>query len=129
MSSPSQHEGPAGALKNVAANLLAAGETRLALLGNEIEVEKLRALRILVCTQALMFCLGLTIVLAAFLTIYAFNWPPVLVFSALTALFFIASVFFYGRLTRAAVQPQPLFAASLAELQEDLRQLKATTQL
>ena len=125
MSQPGHQEGLVGALRSVTATLLATGQARLALLGNEIEVEKLRAFRVLVLTQALMLCLGLTVVLATFLVIFVLNWPPALVLSALAALFFIASGFFCWRLTRAARQPQPLFAASLAEMQEDLRQLKS----
>ena len=52
------------AVVNLATTLLASARTRLELLSNEIEEEKLRAMRLLVAAQSMLFCLGLAIVLA-----------------------------------------------------------------
>ena len=58
------------ALKNIGATLLASGQTRLALLANEIEEEKLRALRILLMVLGTVFFLGAgALVLILFLTV------------------------------------------------------------
>jgi uncharacterized membrane protein YqjE len=43
------------------------------------------------------------------------------------ALFWVVSVYFVIRLRQADKKTEPLFGASLAELQEDLRQLKAAS--
>mgnify|MGYP000893412103 CR=1 FL=1 len=45
------------ATRNGVATLLSAGRTRLELLGNEIREEKLRAVRLLLLSQVVAFCL------------------------------------------------------------------------
>jgi len=52
------------ALKGIAATLLASGKTRLELLGNEIEEEKLRAIQLLLMAQSMVFCFGVGVILA-----------------------------------------------------------------
>lgn len=114
-----------GVLKNGAALLLDAGQTRLALLANEIEVEKLRAFRLLLLAQALMFCLGLALVFAASLTVLLLWEHKTVVVAGLVATFSIASWFFYHRLVCVANEAPALFDVTLAELQKDVQQLKA----
>ena len=52
------------ALKGIAATLLASGKTRLELIGNEIEEEKLRAMQLLLMAQGMAFCFGVGVILA-----------------------------------------------------------------
>jgi uncharacterized membrane protein YqjE len=113
------------ALKNIATTLLAGGKTRLELLGNEIEEEKRRAVYLFVMAQAMLFCCGIGVLLAVALLTALFWDNRLLVLGTATALFLVLAVIFYGRVTRATQRPEGIFAASIAELQEDLRQLKA----
>ena len=125
----SDHPGARGglfaALKNMAATLLAGGKTRLELLANEIEEEKRRAVHMFVMAQAMLFCAGVAIVLGVALLCAVFWDSRLLVLGASAAILLTLAGFFYAQLKRAAQQPDQVFAATLAELQEDLRQLKA----
>ena len=61
--SAGQNAGLFAALKNIAATLLATGRTRFELLSTELEEEKLRAIRLLIMAQAMVFCLGVATLL------------------------------------------------------------------
>ncbi len=113
------------ALKGVAATLLAGGKTRLELLANEIEEEKLRAVHLVLVAQGMVFCFGVgTLLAVALLT--ALFWDNKLIVLGLSAGFFLVlGAIFYVLFKRATHRPGRVFAASIAELQEDLRQLKA----
>lgn len=114
------------ALKNVCAILLATGKTRLELLSNEFEEEKLRAAHLLLVILALAFCLCAgTLIAVLFLT--ALFWDDrLVVLGASGLLFLVLGGVFVGLFKRLVQRPEKMFAASIAELQEDLRQLKAT---
>lgn len=127
MGSQAGGEGLFASLKNLAATLVAMGHTRLELIGNEIEAEKLRALRILLILQALVFCVSLGILLALVL-IALLLWDQRVTVIAVFAVFFLGTAsFLFLALRRNLRRPEPVFAATLAELQEDLRQLKAAS--
>lgn len=115
------------ALKNIAATLLDSVQTRLALLVNEIQVEKRQALQQLWCALALLFCLGLGLLLAVTLAVLLWWDQRILVLGLFSVLFLGLAGYFYAALRRNDAASAPLFAASLAELQEDLRQLKKAT--
>ena len=125
--SGNQRRGVVPSLKNAAATLLTTGKTRLELLGNEIEAEKLRAVRLLLLAQAMMFCIGVGILLAVALLMTVFWDNRLLVLGLSCAVFLALGGLAYGYFTRAA-QRSPedaVFADSIAELREDLRQLQA----
>ena len=123
--SPDGREGLFGSLKGVGATLLAMGQTRLELLGNEIEVQKIQVLRMLLLAQALLFCAGVGLVLlVVLLALLAWEQRLALV-AVLTVVFLGAAAGFYRALMRIVNAPEPAFAATLAELQEDIRKLKA----
>jgi len=114
-------------VKNLAATLVAIGRTRLELLGNEIAVEKRRFLGLLLLSQALMFCLALGVMLLVALVAFLF-WDQRLLVVAIMATFFLGLAgYFYMAVQRLLHPPEPVFASSLAELEEDLRQLKAAS--
>lgn len=119
------HSGLFPALKNLAATLLASGRTRLDLLANEFEEEKLRAVRLLLLTQGAMFCLGVATLLGIGLLTLLFREHAALIVGASAALFLVLTALLYLAVRRASHRPQRAFGASLAELEEDLRQLKA----
>ncbi|MBI4742680.1 MAG: phage holin family protein [Betaproteobacteria bacterium] len=112
-------------LKGVAAALVSTGRTRLELLGNEIEEEKLRALRLLLTALAMVFCVGVGVLLAvAFFAVVFWEYRG-FVIGGFAALFIVLGAFFFRAMKQAAQRSEPLFASSLSELEEDLRQLKA----
>lgn len=114
-----------GSLKLIAATLIASGRTRLELLGNEIEEEKLRAIHMLLMALGLVFCLGVGVLLTvAFLAVLYWD-SRLLVLGGFATLFVVLGWVFFRALKKAAQRTSPLFAASLSELEEDLRQLKA----
>lgn len=112
-------------LKGLSATLLATGRTRLELLGNEIEEEKLRALRLLLLALAAIFCAGVAVLLLVVLFAVAFWESRVLVIGGFAALFVALCGLLVFAMGKAAKRSEPVFAHSLAELEEDLRQLKA----
>ena len=125
MSDSGASSGLFAALKNIAATLLAGGKTRLELLGNEIEEEKLRAMQLILMAQGMVFCFGVGTLLAVALFTALFWDSRLLVLAASGAFFLLLGGFFYSQFKAATHRPEHIFAASIAELQEDLRQLKA----
>ncbi|MHB1248926.1 MAG: phage holin family protein [Polaromonas sp.] len=115
------------ALKNIAATLLDSVQTRLALLVNEIQAEKQQALQQLWCALGLLFCLALGLLLAVALAVLLWWEQRILVLGLFSVLFLGLAGYFYAALRRHSAASAPLFAVSLAELQEDLRQLKKAT--
>jgi uncharacterized membrane protein YqjE len=125
MSDSRANSGLFAALKGIVATLLATSKTRIELLGNEIEEEKLRAIHLLLMAQSMAFCFGVGVLLAVGV-LCALLWDSrLLVLGFSCALFLILGAVFYAQFKRATQRPDRAFAASIAELQEDLRQLKA----
>ncbi|MBK6594482.1 MAG: phage holin family protein [Burkholderiales bacterium] len=127
MDEPHGESGAWGAAKAKASSLLAIGYTRLQLLGNELEVGRISAMRQLMLALALVFCVGVGVLLTVGALVLLFWEQRLAVVSVAAALFWVLSAFFVLRLRQADKKTEPLFSASLAELQEDLRQLKAAS--
>ena len=113
------------ALKRIAATLLASGQTRLELLANEFEEEKLRAVQMLVMAVGAAFCLGAGVLVLILFLAVLFWESKVLVLGTSCFVLLLLGAGFVAAFRRAAQRPEKMFAASLAELQGDLRQLKA----
>lgn len=127
MHSPQGEGGVWGAARDKAITLLAIGQTRLELLGNELQVARITAMRQLMLAQAMLFFVGLGTVLTVVGLALLF-WEQRLIVVALSgALVWALALYFYFAMRNGAKQSEPLFNASLAELQEDLRQLKAAS--
>lgn len=113
------------ALENIAATLLASGKTRLELLSNEFEEQKLRAIQLILLAQGMVFCFSVaTLLVVALLTIFLWD-NRLIVLSAFAGLFFVLGGVFYAMIKRTAQRPERAFSVSIAELEEDIRQLKA----
>jgi uncharacterized membrane protein YqjE len=119
--------GPFAALKNIPISLLTMAHTRLQLLGNEILTEKHRALRELTLVLAMVACAGLGVLLVVGLLIIVLWEQRVWVLSGLILLFLGVALLCFAKLRRSTRSFDGVFAGSLAELQEDLRQLKAAS--
>ena len=113
------------ALKSMAATLLASGKTRLELIANELQVEKLRTIQLVLMAMAMVFCFGLALILGVALLVALFWEQRLLLLGIFSGLFLALAGFFLYRFKQATRRPDKMFAASLAELQEDLRQLRA----
>ena len=113
------------ALKNIAATLLASGKTRLELLSNEIAVEKLCAIQLAMLGAGVVFCFGIGILLVIALFVALFWDQRLAVLGIFSAMFLVLGGYFLARFRQTFRRPDRIFAASLAELEEDLRQLKA----
>lgn len=113
------------AVKNIAATLLASGRTRLELFSNEIEVEKLRAMRLVLMAQGMVFCFGIGIILAVALLVALFWEQRLAILAILTFAFLALGGVFLGRFRQASQRSDRMFSASLAELEQDIRELKA----
>ncbi len=113
------------AFKNMAATLLASAQTRLSLLGNELQVQKIVLVQMLAFLLAAMFCAGLVVLLAVG-TMLSLWWEQrVWVLGASTAIFSVLVVWCCVRLKALLSPSEPMFASSLAALQDDLAQLRA----
>lgn len=113
------------ALTGVPITLLTMLQTRLQLLGNELLTEKNLALRQLALVLAMVAFLGLGLLLAVVLALSLLWEQRVVVLSVLALVFLAAAGACYAVLWRSTRSSEGVFAGSLAELQEDLRQLRA----
>lgn len=114
-------------LKNLAATLVAAVQTRLALLANEIQTEKQLVLRQLALGMALIFFLGLGVLITVALAVSLWWDARLWVLGGFSLLFWGLAGYLFALLRHSQARAAPAFSNSLAELQEDLRQLKAAT--
>lgn len=112
--------GVLASLRGLAGSALAIAQTRLQLLGNELEEQGVRALQLLVLGAVAFFCAAVGILLLTAWVVIAF-WEQ----HRLLTVAVVALVYFVGCAAalialkaRAAARPK-LFAASLAELRRD----------
>lgn len=117
-----------GALKNISRTLLAILQTRLSLLGNELQAQKILLLQLLGLLFAMLFCFGLA-VLSGLGMVVAIWWEQrVLVLGVSVTVFIAVALGCYFRLQSLLNPAEALFGASLAALQDDLTQLRTMTQ-
>lgn len=111
-------------LRIFAATSVEIAQTRLALLANEIEEEKLRVGQLAVFGAVALFCFVLGIVfLAIFMTVLFWDSHRLLVLGIFSALFFCAGVVALQLFRGHASAGSKLFSASLDELGKDRQRL------
>jgi uncharacterized membrane protein YqjE len=120
----SQSTGLLDSLKRLAGTLLAIIQTRLELLANEFEEERLRVRQMLFYGSVTLFLFGMAIMLLTVLIVVVF-WDSyrLQVLGGLTALYFVAGMSVLSALRRMSRERPKLFAASLAELSDDIDRL------
>ena len=106
-------------LKRLMDTVLEICQTRIALLSNEIEEERVRVGQMLLLGSAALVCFGLAIILLLVFIVVLFWEQHVLVLGGLTAIFFIAGFVLWNALQNALKEKSKLFSASLAELGHD----------
>jgi len=111
-------------LRALAATFLASAQTRLELLLIEVEEQGIWLSSILVWVLVAVFCAGLSVLLATLLIVLAlWDTNPVLALGLPTALYLVGALI-AGMIVRGKVRARPgLFAASIAELSKDHKEL------
>jgi len=112
------------ALKNMIATVIAIGKTRAELLVTELEEEKLRLMSLWSKAIGAAFLLAVGSIMAVFCLALAFWEQRVLVFAIFSVLFIGGGMYLIGSLKRQARQPSKMFRASLAELEQDMAELR-----
>jgi len=112
--------------KRVAGTLLAILQTRLALLSNELEEERLRIRQMFFYGSVALFFFGLAIMLlTVFIVILFWDSYRLQTLGGLSSLFFILGLLMWHALNRLANESSALFSASLAELSNDRNSLSS----
>lgn len=111
-------------LKRLAGTMLAILQTRLELLSNEMEEERLRIEQMLLFGSIALFFFGLAIMILTVLVVVLF-WDShrMLVLGSFAALFFVAGLLALNALRRVAREKCKLFSVSLDELANDRERL------
>ncbi|HXU94473.1 MAG TPA: phage holin family protein [Gallionella sp.] len=120
-------EGLLESAKRLLCTLTSIVSTRLELLANELQEERLRLTQMLFFALAALFCFGMGILLlTVFIVVLFWDDHRLAVLGGLTALFF-ASGGLMALLLRSRAQAKPrLFSASLGELAKDRAHLEAS---
>lgn len=119
-------EGLLASLRGLFSTALALLQTRLELLATELQEEKLRLSSVLVFSVAALLLLSIgTVFLAIFLTLLFWDTHRLLVIGCATLVFLGGGVGAWILAQRQIRGGSQLFAASLAELQQDRNALQA----
>ena len=115
-----------GSIKRLAATLTSIVSTRLELLANELQEERLRLTQMLLFALFALFCFGMgVLLLTVFIVVLFWDDHRLAVLGVLTVVFFalgsLAAVLLRGK----TQEKSKLFSASLAELSRDKEQLGA----
>ena len=115
-----------GSIRQLLSTVTSIASTRLELLANEVQEERLHLTQMLLFTLFALFCFGVGILLlTAFIVVLFWDDHRLAVLGALSALFFALGAL-TAMLLRSKAQTKPrLFSASLAELTKDRAQLSA----
>lgn len=113
-------------LRNIVGTLLAVLQTRLELIGNELQVQKLVLVRQLGLALALVFCVGLSVPLAIALAVATWWDQRVLVLGISTGVTVAIAIWCYVLLRNTLRSTEVVFAASVAALKDDIALLRAS---
>lgn len=114
----------AESLQRMASTLIAIFQTRLELLANEIQEERLHVEQMMLYGSITLLFFALSIMLlTAFVVVLFWDSYRLLVLGSLAALFLIAGFIVWSELRRMARERYQLFSASLAELTDDRERL------
>jgi uncharacterized membrane protein YqjE len=119
-----QSAGLMESLKRLLRTLTSIVSTRLELLANELQEERLRLTQMLVLGLFALFCAGMGILLlTVFIVVLFWDDHRLAVVGGLTVLFFVLSALTALSLRNKAQTRSKLFSASLAELARDREHL------
>jgi uncharacterized membrane protein YqjE len=120
-----QSAGLMDSVKRLASTLIAIVTTRLELLANELQGERLRLMQMLFLSLFALFCFGMgVLLLTIFITVLFWDEHRLAVLGVLCILFFVLGILMAMLLRNKAQSKPKLFSASLAELARDREQLE-----
>lgn len=112
-------------VKRLASTLIAIVSTRLELLANELQEERLRLMQMFFLSLFALFCFGMgVLLLTIFITVLFWDEHRLAVLGGLCILFFVLGILMAMLLRNKAQAKPKLFSASLAELARDREQLE-----
>ena len=113
-----------GSVKRLLATLTSIVSTRLELLANELQEERLRLTQMFLFSLIALFCFGMGLLLLTIFVVVLF-WDDhrLAVLGILTVVFFASGSLVVVLLRRKSQEKSKLFSASLAELAKDRAQL------
>jgi uncharacterized membrane protein YqjE len=114
-------------LKRLLSTLTSIVSTRLELLANELQEERLRLTQMLLYSLFAIFCLRMSLVLfTAFIVVLFWDDHRLAVLGGLGIVFFVLAMFIAIVLRIKILYKSKLFSASIAELAKDREQLGAS---
>jgi len=117
-------------VKRLASTLISIVSTRLELLANELQEERLRLIQMLLYSLFALFCFGMGVMLlTVFIVVLFWDDHRIAVVGGLCVLFFVLGTLMATMLRNKALSHPKLFSASLAELAKDREQLEPREQL
>ena len=115
-----------GSVKRLLSTLTSIASTRLELLANELQEERLYLTQMLLFTLVALFCFGMGVLLfIAIIVVLFWDDHRLAVLGVLCTLFFVLGTLIAMLLRSKAQAKAKLFSASLAELAKDREQLGA----
>lgn len=122
---PEAGAGLMGSIRRLLSTLTSIASTRLELLANELQEERLRLTQMLLFTLLALFCFGVGILLlTAFIVVLFWDDHRLAVLGALSAIFLALGMLMTMLLRSKAQAKSGLFSASLAELAKDRARLE-----
>lgn len=114
-----------GSIKQLLSTVTSIASTRLELLANELQEERLRLTQMLLFTLFALFCFGVGILLlTAFIVVLFWDDHRFAALGTLSAIFLALGTLMAIQLRSKAQARSRLFSASLAELTKDREQLE-----
>lgn len=111
--------------KRLASTLIAIVSTRLELLANEVQEERLRLMQMFFLSLSALFCFGMgVLLLTVFITVLFWDEHRLAVLGGLCILFFVLGTLMAMFLRNKAQSRPKLFSASITELARDREQLE-----
>jgi uncharacterized membrane protein YqjE len=121
-----QSAGLMESLKRLVSTLTSIVSTRLELLANELQEERLRLTQMFLYSLFALFCFGMgMLLLTVFIVVLFWDDHRLAVLGSLCALFFMLGTLMAMLLRNKAHSRPKLFSASIAELAKDREQLGA----
>ena len=113
-----------GSVRRLTSTLTTLVSTRLELLANELQEERLRLTQMLLFTLFALFCFGMfLLLLTVFIVVLFWDDHRLAVLGVLSVIFFASGSLAVVLLRGKAQEKSKLFSASLAELAKDREQL------
>ena len=119
-------EGLLGSLKSITALAVAIAHNRLNLLSTDLEIARERTVSVLIMVLVALFCLCFgALLLALFVVVIFWDTHCLIALGGVTGLFILIGGVCLWRVIKALKSMPATFEASLAELAEDYKSLKA----